>query len=389
MRSLKKVLLLIETSRSFGRQLIQGISQFVFEHRTWNIIFQDRSMHERFPEWLRNWDGDGVISRSNDPVVYRTFKRRRIPMVDLLGDGKKRVQLVQCDEPHSGRMVADHFWERGFRSFGFFSMGSNWWSLDRLRAFQEGLTEYDAKCEISPTCEVENDVALSVLWWKGCEDEIHRWVDALPKPVGIFCPWDMQAFFLMNVCESRGIQIPEDVAVVGYGNNADFCRVSTPPLSSVAPNAREIGYRAAFLLDKMITGEPLPEFPIFVPATHIETRQSSDTIAVQDPVVSSAVAFIRKNIDRDAFGVPDISRHLNVSTSTLMRKFRKWLGHSPQEEILRARIAFAQEMLRETDFSVEMIAAKLGYSNGTNFVRAFRRITLTTPEEYRRLNRSH
>lgn len=379
----KKVLLLIETSRSFGRQVIQGISQFVMETRHWNIIFQDRSVHESFPEWLKHWDGDGVISRTGDPLIYRQLRRMNVPVVEILGDGQKHPPLVQCDETSICQMVADHFWQRGFRHFAFFSMGHNWWSTERYEAFQKGLATYGTSCELAPMALVENDITLSVLWWKGCEEKIVQWLQKLPKPVGVFCPWDMQAFFLMNICEEYGIAIPEDVAVVGYGNNADLCRVSTPPLSSVSPNAREIGYQAALLLERMFQNDSLPKLPIYVPATHIETRQSSDIVAVTEPNIAAAVHFIRRHIDRGLLGVTEVARHLGLSKSTLVRRFQKYLGHSPEEEITRARIALAEELLRETRFTVAEIAAQIGYSSSANFVRAFRKHHNTTPERYR------
>lgn len=385
--SKKKVLLLVETSRSFGRQIIQGVSQYVMEHRDWNIIFQDRSVHERLPEWLKHWDGDGIVSRTSDPSIFRQLKKMNVPVVEVLGDGKKHPPWVQCDEISICRMVADHFWQRGFRHFAFFSMGHNWWSVERYEAFQKGLATYGTSCALSPTTEVENDITLSMLWWKGCEDEVFQWLQKLPKPVGVFCPWDMQAFFLMNLCEERGIAIPEDVAVVGYGNNADLCRASTPPLSSVSPNAREIGYQAAILLGDLFQKKPLPELPIYVPATHIEVRLSSDTVAVKEPSVAAAIHFIRRNVDRGPIGVGEVARHLGLSKSTLIRRFRKHLGHSPDEEIMRARIALAEELLRETRLSVSQIADHVGYSNSTNFVRAFRLRTRTTPEEYRHQTR--
>lgn len=383
----KQILLLIETSRSFGRQIIQGVSQFVMENRHWMTLFQDRSVHDHFPEWLLHWKGDGAILRTDDKSTYRQLKRLGIPMIELFGDGKKRQPLVRCNESQSCALVADHFRERGYRHFAFFSTGHNWWSLERFHAFQEGLKRYGATCDPCPMARFKNDITLSVRWWKDCEEEIYRWLLSLKKPVGIFCPWDMQAFFLINICNRHGIAVPDDVAVVGYGNNADLCRVSTPSLSSVAPNAREIGYRAAILLDTMFQGGTLPEVPIYIPATHIEIRQSSDSIAVQDSLVTDAVRFIRDRIDHGSLDVSQIARFLCVSNSTLTRRFRKELGHTPDVEIVKARIKLAMDFLRETRFTVAQISLKLGYANSANFIRAFRKLTDMTPEEYRYRNR--
>lgn len=344
-------------------------------------------MCERFPGFLNNWDGDGIIARAGNEKSYRRLERLGIPVVEIYGDGKNLVPHVQCDEPESCRLVVEHFQERGFTNFAFFSLGQTWWSRQRQEAFKAALDDCGVACALAPMAKKRNDPSLSVLWWEGCEDEIHRWVESLPKPVGIFCPWDMHAFFLLNICNQREIAVPENVAIVGYGNNADFCRVSMPPLSSLAPNGRSIGYKAAELLHGAFRGNPLPASTILIPATHVEVRQSSDTIAVNDPSVAKAVHFIRRNLASGSLGVADVARHVGISRNTLALRFRTVLGHSPDTEIQRAKFDLARRLLRETNFSISLIASQVGYSNAANFSRAFRLANDFSPEEYRQKNR--
>ena len=378
----KKVLLLVETSRNFGRQFIQGVSQFAME-KHWNIVFQDRSTFDRFPGFLNDWNGDGIIARTGNEKDYRRLLRLNIPVVNAQGDGKKLQPHVQIDEPPSCRLVAEHFHQRGLTNFAFFSLGHTWWSRERFEAFRDALAVYGADCELSPMSKKRNDISLSVLWWKGCEEEVFQWIQKLPKPIGVFCPWDMHAFFFLNICNQRGIAIPDDVAVVGYGNNADFCRMSAPSLSSLAPNGRAIGYQAAELLHEVFQGEEFPTTPILIPATHLEVRQSSDTVAVNDPSVAKAVYFIRRNLTSRTISVAAVAKHLGISRNTLALRFRSALGHSPDKEITLEKIALARNLLRETNFSISQIAVELGYSNVANFIRAFRKMTEQTPAEYR------
>jgi LacI family transcriptional regulator len=382
----KRVLLLVETSRSFGRLVIQGVSRYVMEHREWSYFFQDRGLAEEHPHWLDGWDGDGIIARSGTRSLYDKLKKKRVPLVELQGDGRHFHPHVEIDEPTSCRMAAAHFWDRGFRNFAFFSMGHNWWSVGRYECFRAALATLGATCACCPQVKPRADIALAVVWWKGCEAEVLDWLRTLPRPVAVFCPWDMQALFLIDICQSAGILVPEDVAVLGYGNNADLCRWSLPPLSSVAPNAVEIGYQAAGLLDRMMNRLALPELPIRVPAAHIVTRQSTDMLAVKEPSVARAIGFIRENVARHP-GVLDVARSVGVSKSTLNRLFRRWLGRSPQEEIVHARMEWAKELLRETDFSIGVLARRLDYASTANFVRAFRELNGGTPQEYRRVCR--
>jgi LacI family transcriptional regulator len=382
----KRVLLLVETSRSFGRMVIQGVSRYVLEHRDWSFFFQDRGLAEKHPHWLEGWDGDGIIARSGTAVLYDKLLKKGLPLVELQGDGKYFHPHVEIDEPVSCRMAAAHFWERGFRDFAFFSMGHNWWSAGRYECFRQALAALGATCNCCPQVRPKADIALSVVWWKGCEAEVLAWLRTLPRPVAVFCPWDMQALFLIDICQTHGIMVPEDVAVLGYGNNADLCRWSLPPLSSVAPNAVEIGYQASALLDRMMNHQPLPELPIRVPASHIVTRQSTDIVAVREPTVARAIGFIRENAARNPT-ILDVAHSVGVSKSTLNRLFRRWLGRSPQEEVAHARMEWAKELLRETDFTIRSIAARLDYASTANFVRAFRELNGVTPQGYRRMCR--
>lgn len=383
----KRVLLIVETSRSFGRQVVQGVSQYVQENRTWSFFFANRSVVENYPKWFDEWDGDGIISRSDNTKLCRRLARKNLPFVELEGDGSHYLAHVRVDEQWNCTLAVDHFWNKGFRNFAFFSMGHNWWSLTRCRNFTEELSRRGIVCDIAPQTRREiGDVSLPLIWWKGCESQIAQWLRSLPKPAAVFCPWDMHALFLMSVCKTFGIIVPEEVAVLGYGNNADLCQWSIPPLSSLSPNARQIGYEAAALLERMMSGQQIPTLPIMVRASHIAMRQSTELLAVGNPDVSRAIGFIRENISRNP-GVENVADMLGISKSTLNRLFRKTVRRSPKEEIAAARMEWAKELLRETDFSVESVARQLRFSSPANFIRAFRAHCGITPVEYRKKNR--
>ncbi|MCL2118508.1 MAG: hypothetical protein FWH27_08795 [Planctomycetaceae bacterium] len=49
----KRILLLVETSRGFGRRVIEGITRFALERGDWTIFLEDRGLLEKEPYWLR------------------------------------------------------------------------------------------------------------------------------------------------------------------------------------------------------------------------------------------------------------------------------------------------------------------------------------------------
>jgi LacI family transcriptional regulator len=59
-----RVLLIIETSRAYGRGLVEGIARYAQENGPWSIQFEDRGLEATPPAWLREWQGQGIIARS-------------------------------------------------------------------------------------------------------------------------------------------------------------------------------------------------------------------------------------------------------------------------------------------------------------------------------------
>ena len=61
----KHVALLVETSRSYGRDLLRGVNRFMAEHGQWSLYLELRALDSRVPRWLASWRGDGIIARSD------------------------------------------------------------------------------------------------------------------------------------------------------------------------------------------------------------------------------------------------------------------------------------------------------------------------------------
>ena len=82
-------------------------------------------------------------------------------------------------------------------------------------------------------------------------------------------------------------------------------------------------------------------------------------------------------------GVDEAASELHMSSRTLKRKLQQ-LGTSYQRILDDLRKGLAVEYLSQTDMTVDEIAIHLGYSDASNFARAFRRWTGRSPSDYRR-----
>ena len=75
---------------------------------------------------------------------------------------------------------------------------------------------------------------------------------ALPKPVGILACYDIRGQQVLEACGQAGIRVQDEAAVMGVHNDELLCDLRDPPLSSVIPNARQAGYRAAEILSQLM-----------------------------------------------------------------------------------------------------------------------------------------
>lgn len=382
MKRKKNVLLIIETSRAFGRGLLQGISHYILEHDDWNVHVEDRGLLESTPSWLQDWKGDGIISRTTSFAVARTLHRLAIPLVELLGNGQQIVPEIRSNEDEVARLVVDHFLQSGFTDFGFFAIGNAWWSQLRQEAWIREVRKHNGQTHLFVQAGKGRRVFYPI-WEPKYDLMMQRWLRSLPKPVAIWAVSDALAIRLLEGCRRAGIQVPGEAAILGTTNDTLLCNILNPPLSSVDLNGFRIGYVAAERLAQKMKGETVQQSPILISPVGVIARQSTDVVALPDKEVAIAVRFLRDNAVRN-ISVDQIAEVSGISRSTLQRRFRNKIGHSVEKEIMRTRMDRAKRLLRETMFSLSAIAAKTGFATTDYFIQAFRRECSMTPHQYRK-----
>ena len=202
-----------------------------------------------------------------------------------------------------------------------------------------------------------------------------------PRPVGVHTENDPVGRRVARVCESAGLRMPQDVAIVA-ADDSPLAFDRRPTLSSVCYPGEEIGYRAAELLDRLITGHRRPRQPILVPATEIAVRATTGGDTEPDDIARAVELIAHKACL--GITVEQLAESLPFSRRTLEREFRRRLGRTPAFEIQRLRLAAAQKLLTETQFPIGRIAGMVGYAEAAAFSNAFYRLTGLWPKEYRR-----
>lgn len=383
----KQVLLFVETSRGFGRGIIEGVSRYVLERDHWSIFFQDRGTLEKIPRWVRQWKGDGIIARTPNHTIDEGLREKGVPMVELLGNGTTLFPDVVCDNILIGKMAAEHFRERGFQHFAYFSP-ENWhWSAQRCDSYVEAVKSHGFSCSVFPHGKRKNADYASSIVTQTNRERLVDWLRGLPKPLALFVALDIQSLHVLDACKAAGMAVPEDIAILGVDNDWLLCRVGSPPLSSIDPNTWRIGYQAAALLDALMNGESLPTEPVLIPPAGVVTRGSTDIVAIEDSRMAQILNYIRENLSHP-IPIDKLARNFGISRRTLERRFQNTLRRTAEEEIIRLRLERAKTLLRDTDLAIHEIGMMAGFSSPEYFTRLFHQKCGMTPKKYRLLNQT-
>lgn len=378
---MRKVALLIETSNAYARGLLQGIITYLREHRGWSVHLAEHGRGDTPPAWLARWDGDGVIARIENRAIAQALAGLKMPIIDVSAARLlPKLPWFETDDEAISRLAAEHFMERGFKNFAFCGNPKFDWSNWRGGYFEKVVrtANYPNFTYQPPAVELgDEDVEV---------EHIGEWISSLPKPVGIMACYDFRGRQVLDACRRRAIAVPDEVAVIGVDNDELLCNLSDPPMSSVMPNVHRTGYRAAELLDRLMAGEKSRSEAHFIEPLGIATRQSTDVLAIEDANLVRAIRFIRERACT-GISVKDVLRAAPQSRRILESRFKKLLGRTPHEEILRVQLDRAKMLLAETKLSMSQIAERSGFTHVEYFSAVFKREVGSPPSRYRALNR--
>lgn len=98
--------------------------------------------------------------------------------------------------------------------------------------------------------------------------------------------------------------------------------------------------------------------------------------------IADLIDQVHENLGQD-ISVRDLARQAGMSVSSLERSFHKYLGTTPRQYLVRARIASACDQLLNTTLSIGQIANSLSYHEHASFTRAFVSVMHMSPKDYR------
>jgi LacI family transcriptional regulator len=415
----------MELSDFYEHGIARGVLRFARSRPDWRIFgygWMFRPLSD-----LEHWRGDGIIARIESSSDADRIAALGLCVVDVAGAYlRPGFRQVTNDDFLTGYKAFLHLRSCGFERFAFLGVSGTLWSSAREEGFLRGIPgKVPAFRRPLP-------------WWEGAveaQEDLAAFLSSLEAPTGLFACNDTAGLRAAELARRLGLAVPENLAILGVDNEDILCELSSPPLSSIMLDCEAIGFRAAQTLAAVLEGEPpstamtgdapssadgaaggaagggavgasfgkwsadlaAERVPgrgasgppggtrIAIAPREVVERESTMIYACSDPLVSKAATFIRSRA-HEGIDEGDVLAVVPSSRRALETRFRAAMGRSLHEEIVRVRLTRARRFLRETELTLEEVAAESGFGGLQRFHAAFRAAEGISPGQWRRFN---
>ena len=183
----------------------------------------------------------------------RLLSSSGIPVVetwDLPDDPIDHV--VGFSNAEAGRMMARYFIDRGYERIGFIGSqdGRDTRGADRRAGFFDTLEEHG----------LSTDMVLATghppVTMADGADTINHLLDRYPDTQAVMSVSDLSAFGALVACQRRGLQVPDDIVMAGFGAY-DISSSCAPTITTIDVGAHQIGVRTGELIVDLLGQDPL------------------------------------------------------------------------------------------------------------------------------------
>jgi LacI family transcriptional regulator len=374
-----RIALLVPAWNEYGRGIIEGVWQYAQQHSPWLIEMQPGELDES-TDMPRGWAGDGMIAAVQTRRLAVKLRTLGVPIVNVSGSRGEGIDFprVTSDAKAVVRMALAHLQEKGLKHIAFCGEPQRPFLDFWTEAFQSVMAENGMEALVyqpSPRIGPKAGVAVK-------QKDRRRWIEELPKPVGIIGWATDICRHLAMACTELGVMVPEEVAIVSLETEDLLGRVVHPPLSGVDIPVRRIGYEAAAQLDRMLHGKAADPHEINLQPLGVTTRQSTDLVACADLQVQQVLRFIRDHA-HEGIDVRAVLKAVPMARRSLERRFHDLIGRSPAEEIRRVKINRVRHLLDTTNMSIPDIAESCGFNYVEHMIPVFKKHHGDTPSRYR------
>ena len=255
-------LIVYNIASPFTPVLIRGIQEYLKQHDYFSIIIST--------DWDPNLESEAVhqlISRSIDGVIFvETWRDDSNNTLDLankpyvyvyrLFDGEYANSVI-VDDRYGARLAVEHLVKLEHHRIAYINGPHDWASSkERLVGYQDVLAQYGIPYDPSLVEEGTWEVQSGYVATK-------KFLVMRDSPTAIFAANDLMALGAIYAIQDAGLNVPKDIAVVGY-DDRDLASFSNPTITTVCPPSFEMGQLAAQLILNRLENQIEIEDPIRV-----------------------------------------------------------------------------------------------------------------------------
>lgn len=362
--------------------IVRGLTGYA-QHRNWRLHLCGARERD-IKELMDNIRIDGIIAHVTEEALAAQLRGLNKPVVNVSGNSPVQMgfPFVAHGVDLAGRMAAEYFLQRGYHHFACEPAPGRFQELSVSLGclfFARTLSEAGLICH-----ELTESLAFT-----RAGVETHALADYpllslkdLPRPAAVFVMGDRLAARLSAVAQEAGLSVPDDLAILGFGNFELVCETAYPPLSSIHTDNESQGRAAGELLYDLLRGAPPESLEHVISPLGVVTRRSTDALAIEDAQVAKAVQYIRQ-ADLREIDCDQVAAASGVNRRTLERKFREVLGRTLYTEIQRWRSDRARQLLQTTPLPLKNIALESGFRNSDHMTKVLRATLGKTPRQLR------
>jgi LacI family transcriptional regulator, galactose operon repressor len=196
---------------------------------------------------------------------FDPFVQKGIPIVffDRVEDLHYGTRVI-IDNVKAGFEATAHLAQQGCRHIAHITANLNRnVYAGRLKGYRQALTQYDLAFD--PQRILVNDLGEEAAF-----QSARQVLNMDPRPDGIFITNDFCAAVFLQALKEAGLRIPQDIAIVGFNNDA-ISKLIDPKLTTINYPGEEMGERAALSLMDQLAG--------------LSSAHSTDTIIIKSELI--------------------------------------------------------------------------------------------------------
>ena len=350
----RKIAILADSTNLHLRDYLRGVSDFVRESPGWSLHGFGLPCYLQIPH-PEDWQGDGCLLLTPPQTAAAQIISQQSKVTISVGKLSHSISSISHDIRSGILKILQHLAGQGCRKIILYKIKSR-----KLVQLLEG---FGQKLNLNIEQPSQLEMALTIA--------------STNPPVGVLVPDCQSALEVQSMARAEHLPAP---IITALGDDKN-CQVSGSGISSLAYPARELGYRAAQLLQHQIN-HPIRTRHLVYGETELRTRHSSQLEQIDDEIVREALNQIRRKVPHSPMRVSELAQSIGVSRTNLTERFQEKLGLTPADLIRRERLTIAKRRLKRPEEMVKSVALSMGFPSSQDFARFFKNATGQTPSEF-------